>query len=103
MLWAKYKYSTTIAAGVGSFNTDAMKGMIEQLLIIPTTTTNTYNVNFTDKEGDVIYQMLSTYGRLDDRGRLPIGKDAPERLTVSFTSVGTNEVIKVIFKVRETV
>lgn len=103
MLWDKKVYSITISGGVGSFNTDPMRGRIEQLLIIPTTTTNTYNVNFTDKDGDIIYQNLNAFGRIDDRAGLPIGKDLSEKWTVSFSSVGINEAIKVIFKVRETV
>lgn len=103
MLHDKKRYSVTIVAGVGSFNTDPMRGIIDQLLIIPTTATNTYDIKFTDKDGDIIFQNLSAFGRIDDRGGLPIGKDLSERWTVNFSNVGINESITVIFKVRETV
>lgn len=103
MLFDKKKYTVTISGGVGAFNTDAMRGSIDQLLIIPTTFSNTYDVSFTDKDGDVIYQNLNTFGRVDDRSGLPIGKDLSEKWTVNFTNVGINEAIIVIFKVRETV
>lgn len=103
MLHDKKKYTVTISGGVGSFNTDAMRGLIDQLIIIPTTASNTFNVSMIDKDGDTIYQLLNSYGRIDDRSGLPIGKDTSEKWTVSFTSVGINEAISVIFKVRETV
>ncbi len=103
MLWDKKKYSVTISGGVGSFNTDAMRGMIEQFIISPATASNTYNVSFTDRDGDIVYQNLSGYGRIDERSRLPVGRDSSEKYTVSFSSVGINEAITVIFKVRETV
>lgn len=103
MIHDKKSYTVTISGGLGSFNTDPMRGMIDQLLIIPATSTNTYNINMVDRDGDMIYQMNNAFGRIDDRSGLPIGKDISEKWTVSFSSVGVNETIKVIFKVRETV
>lgn len=103
MLHDKKKYSVTISGGVGSFNTDAMRGMIDQLLIIPLTSSNTYSISMLDRDGDTVYQFLNAYGRIDDRSGLPIGKDISEKWTISFTNVNINEAITVIFKVRETV
>lgn len=101
MLFAKYKYTIPISGASGSSNSDAIYGMVEQLIVTPATSTNTWNINIIDKEGDTIYQSLSNTGPIFDTCGLPMGKDIAEKVTISFSSVGIDENIKVIFKVRE--
>lgn len=101
MILSKYKYSVTISGGVGSFNTDYLKGEVKQLLVIPLTSTNNYSLSLSDRDGDVMYQNLSVSGLLDNRDILLIGRDSPEKITFSFTSVGTNEAVTVILRIKE--
>ena len=101
MLFAKYKYTIPVSGAVGSKNTDAMYGMVEQLIVMPVTSTNTYDINIIDKDGDTIFQQLSNTGPFFDTCGLPIGKDASEKVTMSLSNVGVDENFSVIFKVRE--
>lgn len=102
MLWAKNKYSLTISAGTVASNTDFMRGMIEQIIITPTTSTNQWDLNLVDRDGDIIYNRVSEVGTLNDRtAHIPIGRDSSERLTMRILNATINEVITIIFKVRE--
>lgn len=102
MLFAKYKYSLTVSGGTVALNTNSMRGMIEQIIITPTTSTNQWDLNLIDRDGDIIYNRVSEVGTVNDRTALvPAGRDSSEILTISFLNVTINEVIKIIFKVRE--
>lgn len=102
MLWQKSKYLITISGGSASINSNIMRGMIEQVIITPTTSTNSWDITFKDKEGDISYQRISETGTINDRtARIPVGNDSSEKFTITFANVTINEVINVILKVRE--
>lgn len=102
MLWAKNKYTLTMSGGSASGNTDIMRGMIEQIIITPTTSTNVWDFSLTDRDGDIVYQRLSETGTVNDRtALLPVGRDSSEKFTMAFANATINEAIKVILKVRE--
>lgn len=103
MLWDKKKTTITVVGGVGSANTLPMKGKIEHLMVIPTTSTNEWTLNLTDKDGDIIHVRTSETGRVDDKEGLAVGKDTSEKLTITLSGVTIDEDIDIIFKVRETV
>lgn len=102
MIWQKNKYTLTVSGGTIAGNTDFMMGMIEQMIITPTTSTTQWDFSLTDRDGDIIYQRISETGTINDRTAwIPIGRDSAERLTMAFANVTANEPIKVILKVRE--
>lgn len=102
MLFAKYKYSLTVSGGTVAVNTDAMRGMIEQMIITPTTSTNQWDLQLIDRDGDIVYQRVSETGTVNDRTAwIPIGRDSNEIITMRILNATVNEVIKIIFKVRE--
>lgn len=101
MIFAKYKYTNLLVGGAASFNTDAMRGIVEQVIINPVTSSNQYDVSFKDRDGDIVYQRNSEIGRVDDKALLPIGTDSLEKFTVIFANAIINENITIIFKVRE--
>lgn len=102
MLFSKYKYSLTISGGTVSANTDFMRGMIEQVIITPTTSTNQWDLSFIDRDGDIIYQRVSETGTINDRtAHIPVGRDSNEILTMRIANATVNEIIKIIFKIRE--
>ena len=79
-----------------------MYGMIEQTTITPTTSTNQWDMNLVDRDGDIIYSRTSEVGTLNDiASDIPVGRDSPEKITVKFLNGTINEAIVVIFKVRE--
>ncbi len=102
MIFAKYKYVLTVSGGTVSSNTDAMRGMIEQIIITPTTSTNQWDFNLIDRDGDIVYSRNVETGTINDRDSiLPVGRDSTEKFTMQFLNVTANENIVVIFKVRE--
>ncbi len=102
MLWQKNRYLITISGGSASFNSDIMRGMIEQIIITPNTSTTTWDFTMTDRDGDIMYQRVSETGTNNDRTAwVPVGRDSSEKFTCTFANVTANEVIKVILKVRE--
>lgn len=102
MIFAKNKYILTVSGGTVSSNTDAMRGMIEQIIITPTTLTNQWDFNLIDRDGDIVYPRNVETGTINDRTALvPAGRDSAEKFTMQFLNVTINEPITVIFKVRE--
>lgn len=101
MLWAKYKYTLTMSGGSASGNTDFMRGFIEKIYVYPATSTTQWDLNITDRDGDIVYSRNTETGNLDDKADLPAGRDSAERFTLAFSNVTANEAIKVIFRVRE--
>lgn len=101
MLWSKYKYSLTVSGGTVSGNTDFMRGMVEQLYVYPTTSTTQWDLNIIDRDGDIVYSRTSETGNLSDKAEIPVGRDSNERFTMQLLNVTANEVIKLIFRVRE--
>ena len=101
MFFDKKRYIVPIKGGKGSVNSEGMRGMTEQFIVIPQTEDTVWDLTLVDKESDELAEYKNHKGRLDDRRGLPLGKDKTEKVTISFTNVSRNEDIKVIFKIRE--
>ena len=82
-------------------NTDKLSGTVMHCIIKPESLDTIWNLIILDKEGDELVEIRDHVGRLDDREGLFLGKDAQEKLTLSFNQVSKNEPIKVIFKTQE--
>lgn len=102
MIYAKYKYTTTISGGSASINTDQLKGRIEQIIVTPTTSTTAYDFSLIDRDGDILYSRTTETGTVNDgTANLPVGMDSLERLTIRFSNSTANEKITTIFKILE--
>ncbi len=102
MIFSKYKYTLTVSGGTVSVNTDSIMGMIEQIIITPLTSTNSYDFSLTDRDGDILYSRNTETGTVNDRTAWTlVGRDSSERLTMKIANATINENIKIVFKIRE--
>lgn len=70
-------------------------------MVIPEYKDTVWSMRIKDGEGDIIFIAEDYEGRLDDRKGLPVGRDKPEKLSVSIYEATSNEKFSVIFKVKE--
>ena len=106
MFFDKKKYIVPISGGKGIVNTTAMRGMVVHLIIRPEPPdkdepVTEWALQVFDKDGDELMEVFDHEGRLDYTEGIPLGKDAQEKLTLSFTRVSKNKPIKVVFLIKE--
>ena len=101
MLWDKTKYELKLKGGCGQIRTTGMHGLIQHLIIEPTSLDTIWSLIIKDGDEDIIYKLIDHEGRLDEIRGLPIGKDKPEKLNVLIYDSTINENFNLIFKVRE--
>jgi hypothetical protein len=110
MLWHKEIVSVTVTAGTGAANSGRMRGMIEQVIVVPRNSSGAevsgsdWSLSISDKDNDVLRLYQSETGRMEDIKNIPVGTDKSEKLTLAFTSIsGTVATMRAVFKIRETV
>jgi hypothetical protein len=101
MLWYKKKYSVSLHGGKGSFSTDGMHGILQQLIVTPQKPETVWSMEIKDSDGDKIFEIKDVQGRLDAIDGIPLGQSQPEKLSVLIYDSTSNEQFNVIFKVRE--
>lgn len=108
MIWHKEIVTVTITAGTGAANTNALRGLISQMVILPLNssgvlqTVAAWDLDIIDKDGDKLDSYSGYTGRLDNRTSLPVGRESNEKLTLSFANVSTAAAtMRVFLKVME--
>lgn len=101
MIWLKRKYEIDLAFGEGRRTTDAMYGTIDHLMVQPEKSDTIWSMRIIDSGDDVIYEVIDHEGRLDYREGIPTGADKQEQLIVEIYDTTSNDLMTVIFKVRE--
>lgn len=101
MLWKKEKYIVSIHGGKGTCVANPEHGLIQQLVICPTSKDTIWSMDILDRDNDCIYSVKDHEGQLSDREGIPVGKDQTEKLTIKFYELTKNEDIKVIFNIKE--
>ncbi len=108
MLWHKERISLTVAAGTIAGNTGKLKGVVEQFIVTPQDSNGVtvdgakWDLEITDKDGDVVECYDNIVGRYDNRVRLPVGTDTSEKFKLKFSGVTSTTTINIIIKVLET-
>ncbi len=108
MLLKKETVSVTVVAATGATNTNNLKGIIEQLIVTPLSSTGSevtgseWNLSIIDRDNDVLRKYTSETGRMEDVRRFPVGSDRLEKLTFQFTGItGTVETMKSLLRISE--
>ena len=82
----KEKLTGTAASGTFAVNTSArLHGLLYNIIVKPTTTTNTYNIKIVDNDDMTIWERISETGAFSEQVRLPM-RDA-HTLTVSSATI----------------
>ena len=101
MLWKKERYIVPIKGGVGEVTTMAEHGLIQQMVVEPTSRDTVWSMEILDRDNDSIYKIIDFEGQLNDRAGIPIGKDQPEKLKIRFFELTKNEDMKVLLNIKE--
>lgn len=102
ILWNKTSYQVKLHGGVGRIATEPMHGLIQHLIVIPSSKNTVWSMRILDQEEDVIYEVIDHEGRLDDKDGLPVGKDMQQKVDIIFYDSTSNEKMRIILKVKET-
>ena|SRR3990167_924088 len=101
ILWDKKTYEVKLHSGQGKIQTDPIYGLIQHLMILPSSKDTVWSMKILDAEGDPIYEIIDHEGRLDDKEGLPVGKDMQQKINIEFFDSTANEMIRLIMKVKE--
>ena len=101
MLWSKRKYSFKLRGGKYSFSTDALRGTIQHVMVIPKHNNTVWSMEMIDPENDVVFNIRDWEGRLDDKSGLAVGLASLEKLNVNVYDSTHNDSFDVIFKIKE--
>ena len=100
-MYDKKRFMVQPSHGAGRITTTPMYGLIEQLVIEPSSMDTVWSLSIYDKDNDIIYHLNDYEGILNDRDGIPVGKDKAEELRFEFYELTSNEPIKVIMNVKE--
>ena len=101
MFFDKRRYLISIRGGKGQVATEALRGIVQQLIVRPSSPLICWDMCVLDSDGDELFELRDFTGRYDGKEVLAIGRDDMERLTIKFSRVSENKPIKVIFKIKE--
>lgn len=104
MSFHREDHTVTISGGGGSFTTDhPWRGLLWNVLVDPTTLSNTYLLIVTDRLGDEVIRFDQTAASTDNRVNSALEMPVLGRYTFTFSSVATDEDIRVRTACRDTV
>ena len=102
MSFHKEKHTVTIAGGPGTFKTDlSQRGLLWHIFVSPATSTTTWDMTITDKDGDEILGWCEHEGDVQST----FGLEVPfvGFFDFNFSNVSNDEDFAVRFTVREPV
>ncbi len=96
MLFVRYKATKTPSAGTASWNTDDLRGIMRQLLVMTATATNTFDFKLVDDDSITVYEKKGNKGTLNVS--TPIGLYGVYTATISNA---TDEEFKISIRYEE--
>ena len=81
----------TLDSGAFSANTSHIRGLIKQVIVVPTSESTTYDVNIINPLGAIIYERTSESGTISELTDIPTNGI----YTVSITNATVDEIITI--------
>jgi len=89
--------SSVTSSGSWSGNTVAQRGLLQQVVIKPTTDTTMYDFSLTDVNNDIVYNRTDVSGTLNEEVNIPLRGV----YTMSISNATKDEAFDIILVVRE--
>jgi len=96
----EYTKTLTISSGSASHTTSVpFSNYLKHIIVVPTTSTNTYNISLSTSDGITIYSRSSQVGNL---GIIPTGSGIPLigfiTITIASATIDENINIKLVYE-----